>query len=86
METIVPFPPASAQEAAEAEEAALTEVEAAIALVLGHVAIRVRLAGLRVAEAIAGAAAARAQAAGVGFRLDRYEPSGPPMITIGPAV
>ena len=61
----IPFPPASSS----AEDAALTEIDVAIALVVGGSASRVRVAGIaaRVTDAIAGVGAARAGAAGVRF-------------------
>lgn len=58
------------------------EVEAAVALVRAGAAVRVRLVGLRDAPGIAGVAAARAQAAGLSFRLDPQDPSA--SLTIGP--
>jgi hypothetical protein len=60
----------------------LAEVDAAIAMVSSGAATRVRLTGLRHPDAVAGAALARAQAAHVGFELDRTEL---PVLTFGPA-
>lgn len=58
------------------------EVEAAVALVRSGAAVRVRLVGLCDAAGIAGAAAARVQAAGLSFRLDPHDPSA--SLIIGP--
>ena len=60
----------------------LAEVEAAIALVALGLATRVRLVGLLRAEAVAGEGLARAQEAGVAFRLDCSGPT--PAVTLGP--
>lgn len=63
----------------------LAEVEAAVALVRSGGAARIRLTGLRDAAGIAGVAAARAQAAGLAFRLDPpARPSRAASLTIGP--
>ena len=56
---------------AELIEADLTEVDVAIALVSSGAARRVCLAGLRWPEIVAPTALAHAQAAAVGFRIDR---------------
>lgn len=66
------------------ERADLAEVEAAVALVRAGAAVRVRLVGLRDAVGVAGVAAARAQAAGLSFRLESDDPSG--SLTIGPRI
>jgi hypothetical protein len=60
----------------------LIEVDAAIAMVAGGLAARVRLTGLRQPDAIAGPALARAQAAHVAFDLERTELV---VLTLGPA-
>ena len=65
--------------------AALREIDAAIELVLGGAARRVRLAGLPFVEVVAGTGLARARAAGLGFRLERAEREGVATVTIGPA-
>lgn len=52
-------------------DADLREVDAAIALVAGGVAVRVRLVGLASAPTIASIALAHAQAAGVDLRVER---------------
>jgi hypothetical protein len=61
----------------------LTEIDAAIALVALGAAVRVRICSLRAAEDAAPTAAARAQAAGVGFRISPT-PAGPPTLMVGP--
>jgi hypothetical protein len=67
----------------DALERALTEVDAAIAMVVGGVAISVRLCNLAGAEEAAFDAAARAQAAGLAFSLLREQPGSATMI-VGP--
>jgi hypothetical protein len=62
---------------------ALLEIDAAIALVAGGAAIRVRIACLADVETVAIQGAARAQAAGLAFRLQR-ETSGPLTVVVGP--
>ena len=72
MELPIPFPHAL-DTAHEADEAALTEIDVAIALVAGGVATRVRVASvsLETAERVAGVGAARAGSAGLRFALER---------------
>lgn len=78
------FPPVVAPRAS-VDEADLAEVEVAVALVRTGGAARIRLVGLRDAAGIAGIAAARAQAAGLAFRLDTRDPQGGVAnLTIGP--
>jgi len=60
----------------------LAEVDAAIELVRGGMAVRVRLVGLIAVDRVVGVAAARAQAAGVHLSIDRRGMT--PAITIGP--
>jgi hypothetical protein len=85
MDTGVPIPfPHDLAPTDDEWEKSLVEVDAAIVLVVRGLAVRVRLTGLALADAIAGAAAARAQVAGVAFHLDRDEPAGPATITVGP--
>jgi hypothetical protein len=67
----------------DAIERALSEVDAAIAMVALGVAVSVRLSNLAGAEDAAFDAAARAQAAGVAFSLLRERPTMPTMI-VGP--
>jgi hypothetical protein len=61
----------------------LAEVDAAIGMVVTGAARRVCLVALTGVEAIAGIALARAQAAEVGFHLDR-DAGGAVRLTIGP--
>ena len=63
---------------------ALADVDAAIALVRGGAAVRIRLIGFALAEMVAGLAAAHAQLAGVGFHVDRAEVAGAPAVIVGP--
>jgi hypothetical protein len=65
---------------------ALAEVDAAIALVRRGAAVRVRLIGFALAEAVAGLAAAHAQLAGVGFQIDRRDVGAALAIIVGPIV
>ena len=69
--------------APDAADRALLEIDAAIALVAGGAAVRVRIACLASADTVALQGAARAQAAGVAFRL-QHETSGPLTVVIGP--
>jgi hypothetical protein len=61
----------------------LREVDTAIGLVASGLAVRVRLVGLSDAATIAPIALARAQLAGIDFRIDRGEST---ILTFGPAV
>jgi len=61
----------------------LAEVDAAIGLVAGGLATRVRLVGLGRPESVAAVALARSQAAGVGFEVDRGA-DGAASMTVGP--
>jgi hypothetical protein len=63
---------------------ALAEVDAAIALVRGGAAVRIRLIGFALAEMVAGLAAAHAQLAGVRFHVDRAEVAGAVAVIVGP--
>jgi hypothetical protein len=65
----IPFPPA----ADAAEDAALNEVDVAIAMVRAGAAVRVRIAGIQtpIGDAVAGIAAARAGTVGVRFVVER---------------
>ena len=60
-------------------ELAMVEVEAAIAMVVAGAAVRIRLCNLAGAADVAFDGAARAQAAGVAFRLQH---DGPDSVTI----
>jgi hypothetical protein len=76
--------PRSGREPGRAADAALSEIEMAIALVTAGSAVRVRLTALPFVESIAAVGLARARAARVGFRLERGERVGVTTITIGP--
>ena len=82
----IPFPPAADARDAAADETALAEIEVAIELVARGVASRGRVANVAgdTADDVAGIAAARAGAAGVGFVLERS--SRTRTLTIGPRV
>jgi hypothetical protein len=67
----------------DATERTLAEIDAAIGLVAVGAAITVRLVNLELAEELAFDATARAQAAGVGFSLNR-DGSGSAMLIVGP--
>jgi hypothetical protein len=54
-----------------AQERALIEIDAAIALVTRGTAIRIALAGLAITDAVGSVAAAHAQAAGVRLHVER---------------
>ena len=87
MEHIEPTPFPRALELSEQDlDAALAEVDAAIALVSRGAAVRVRLVGFVLAEAVAGLGAAHAQLAGVGFQIDRPTVAGAMALIIGPIV
>ncbi len=79
----IPFPRPLEPSDAELDDA-LAEVDAAIALVCRGAAVRVRLIGFAVAEAVAGLAAANAQLAGVGFQIDRPAVGAALAIIVGP--
>ena len=63
-------------------DADLREVDIAIEMIARGAAVRVRLVGLSDADAIAPVALARAQLAGVDFRVDRTGLV--PLLTFGP--
>jgi hypothetical protein len=79
----IPFPRVAEPTDAELE-AALAEVDVAIAVVQRGAAVRIRLIGFGLAEAIVGLAAAHAQLAGVAFQVDRPEVSGALSLIVGP--
>ncbi len=68
----------------EVGAASLAEIDAAIALVVGRVARRVRLASLPFVDDIAGIGLARARTAGVAFTVERAERAGVRTVTVGP--
>lgn len=76
---MLPFPLASTDRLARD----LDEIDAAIAMVVSGVAIRIRLIGLAAALDAAPQGLARAQLAGVTFAVDRSADR-PPAIIIGP--
>ena len=85
MDPIEPIPfPHTLEPTDEDLDDALAEVDAAIALVIRGGAVRVRLIGFALAEAVAGLAAAHAQFAGVGFQIDRPDVAGAAAMIIGP--
>jgi hypothetical protein len=87
VEHIEPSPFPRALEPTDEElDNALAEVDAAIALVRRGAAVRVRLIGFALAEAVAGLGAAHAQLAGVGFQVDRPDVAGTPALIVGPIV
>jgi hypothetical protein len=76
--------PADPDEATDADELAVAEIDAAIAMVVGRHASRVRLTALPFVDRVAGIGAAHAAAAGVAFRLERPERAGVLTVTVGP--
>jgi hypothetical protein len=80
---VIPFPP-DLDAATDADETALAEIDAAIAMVVGRHARRVRLTALPFVERIAGIGAAHARSAGVAFRLEASERAGVATVTVGP--
>lgn len=81
--SLIPFS-VDPEESTESDDAALLEIDAAIAMVVGRHAVRVRLTALPFVERIAGLGAAHARAAGVQFRLERVERPGVRTVTVGP--
>jgi hypothetical protein len=82
---LVAFPrAASTADPEDIGSASLAEIDAAIALVIGRVARRVRLAALPFADVVAATGLARARAAGVGFVVEPAERTGVRTITVGP--
>ena len=65
-------------------EAAIAEIDAAIAMVTGGHAIRVRLTAVPDIAQVAGVGAAHANAVGVGFRLESPQRAGVITVTVGP--
>ena len=82
MEPLAPIPFPRAVDAEE--DAALNEVDVAIALVSAGAAVRVRIASLRppIADRVAGVAAARTSGAHVAFSLERSDDA--TTFTVGP--
>jgi hypothetical protein len=63
---------------------ALVEIDAAIALVVGSAAHRVRLVAVPFIESVAAVGLARARAAGVRFEFERGDRAGNATVTVGP--
>jgi len=80
---VIPFP-RGPDESTSADEAALTEIDAAIAMVVSRNAVRVRLTALPFVDRVAGIGAAHAHAAGVAFCLERPDRAGVVTVTVGP--
>jgi len=68
----------------DAGAAALAEIDAAIAMVAGHAATRVRLTAVPFVDLAASEGLAHARAAGVRFTWERPERAGVVTVTIGP--
>jgi hypothetical protein len=83
--SVIPFP-ANPDEANDADDVAVAEIDAAIAMVVGRHATRVRLTALPFVDRVAGIGAAHAHSAGVAFRLERAERAGVLTVTVGPRV
>ncbi len=84
--TVIAFPrPGVASDPPEgAAAAALAEIDAAIAMVAGHAARRVRLTAVPFVEDAAAEGLAHARAAGMAFHFERPEREGVVTVTIGP--
>jgi hypothetical protein len=77
-------PARDADRASEAAETALAEIDAAIALVAGRAARRVRITAMPFVEVVAGLGLVHAKAAGMAFTFERPERAGVVTVTIGP--
>jgi hypothetical protein len=84
--TVIAFPRPGADRTPldGAGAAALAEIDAAIALVAGHAARRVRLTAVPFVELAAAEGLAHARAAGMVFVFERPEREGVITVTIGP--
>jgi hypothetical protein len=71
-------------DAADAGDVALAEIDAAIALVAGRAARRVRITAMPFVETVAGLGLVHARAAGMAFTFERPERAGVVTVTIGP--
>lgn len=80
---MIPFPHDS-DTSTDADEAAVAEIDAAIAMVAGHHASRVRLTAVPFVERVAGIGAAHALQAGVAFCVEDTERAGVLTVTVGP--
>jgi hypothetical protein len=76
--------PADPDGASDADDVAVAEIDAAIAMVVGRHATRVRLTALPFVDRVAGIGAAHALSAGVAFCLERAERAGVLTVTVGP--
>ena len=87
VDTVDPIPlPGAFDPTAYELERCLIEIEAAIELVASHAAVRISLVGFTVADEVAGVGAARAQAACVGFHVERREGNPGSSIVVGPVL
>jgi hypothetical protein len=87
VEDIEPTPfPRALEPTDEDVERAVSQIDAAIALVVRGLAVRIRLIGFPLVDVVAGLAAAHAQLAGVGFQIDRLDPAGAAAMIVGPLV
>ena len=87
MEDIEPTPfPRALEPTDEDVERALSQIDAAIALVVRGAAVRIRLIGFPLVDVLAGLGAAHAQLAGVGFQIDRLAPTAAAAMIVGPLV
>ena len=85
MEDIEPTPfPRALEPTDEDVERALSQIDAAIALVVRGAAVRIRLIGFPLVDVLAGLGAAHAQLAGVGFQIDRLAPTAAAAMIVGP--
>ena len=80
---MIPFP-AGPDRGTDADELAVVEIDAAIAMIVGGHADRVRLTALPFVGRVAGIGAAHAHAAGVSFRVEGAERTGVLTVTVGP--
>jgi hypothetical protein len=87
VEDIGPTPfPRAVEPSDEDVERALSQIDAAIAVVARGAAVRIRLIGFPLVDVVAGLAAAHAQLAGVGFQIDRLAPTAAAAMIVGPLV
>jgi hypothetical protein len=87
VDTVDPIPSSGVfNPTAYERERCLIEIEAAIELVARHCAVRISLVGFAIASEVAGVGAARAQAASVGFHIERREGNSGSLIVVGPVL
>jgi hypothetical protein len=87
VDTIGPIPlPGAFDPTAFERERCLIEIEAAIELVARQSAVRISLVGFAIPSEVAGAGAARAQEACVGFHIERREGNSGSLIVVGPVL